>query len=104
MDQGWLIPVAALLLGGGGIGTFLGLLVQRQGNKSTASATAVASAIDGLTRLTQEQRAELSRKDETISRKDAEIADLKASRVESDKREAEIAELKAQLRAARRAK
>ncbi len=78
MDQGWLLPVAALLLGGGGIGTLLGLLVQRQGNKSTASANAVAHAIDGLTRLTQEQRAEL------------------------DDARTEIATLKVELRKARR--
>lgn len=57
--QGWLLPVAALLLGGGGIGTILGFIVQRQSTKSTASAVAVAHAIDGLTRLAQEQREEL---------------------------------------------
>jgi len=76
--QAWLLPVSALLLGGGGIGTFLGLIVQRHANKSTAAAAAVAHAIDGLTRLTQEQRAEL------------------------DDARTEIATLKVELRKARR--
>lgn len=59
--QAWLVPLAALLVGGGGIGTVLGVIVQRQNNKATSTAVAVGHAIDGLTRLTERQAAELDR-------------------------------------------
>lgn len=67
----WLVPVAALLVGGGGIGTLLGLIVQRQNNKATSTAVAVGHAIDGLTRLTERQAAELERAYERIDELEA---------------------------------
>lgn len=78
MGQSWLIPVAALLVGGGGVGTFLGLVVQRRQNTMVNNATLVGHAIDGLAKLAEQRGADL------------------------DEARAEIVELKKQLRAARR--
>lgn len=72
--QSWLVPLAALLVGGGGIGTLLGLVVQRQNNKSTATATAVAQAIDGLVKLDERKSFELARAYARIDELEAETA------------------------------
>lgn len=81
MEQSSLLT--SLLVGfvtAGGIGTILGVLVNRQQNKMTATAAATGHAIDGLSRLAQEQRAELDDKNEEIERLKAELRKARRTR------------------------
>lgn len=75
----WVIPVASLLLGAGGVGTIAGLFVQHQNNKATQSAVGVSQVVDGLTKLSERQAAELARQDALLAQKDERIAELEAA-------------------------
>lgn len=73
-DAQWVLPVLTFLLGSGGVASVLGMMQNRAQNRAVNAATGTGQVIDGLTRLTQEQRAELDRKDNYITELEAKLA------------------------------